>query len=108
MTGRMMYRGNIVFRAPKIDPNRNWSLSRHLQIEFASYFLIWVATNENPLVQVLGEVHAMTGRMTYRGKVMNRAARIASTASTGQVKRLLVLLYLPLLLLCFVILIGLC
>ena len=35
--------------------------------------------------QVLGEVHAMTGRMTYRGKVMNRAARIASTASTGQV-----------------------
>ncbi len=27
----------------------------------------------------------MTGRMTYRGKVMNRAARIASTASTGQV-----------------------
>ncbi|MEW5301527.1 MAG: hypothetical protein WDW36_004384 [Sanguina aurantia] len=35
--------------------------------------------------QVLGEVHAMTGRMTYRGKVMNRAARVASTASTGQV-----------------------
>ena len=36
---------------------------------------------------MLGEVHAMTGRMTYRGKVMNRAARIASTASTGQVRQ---------------------
>ncbi|KAL6749897.1 nucleotide cyclase [Haematococcus lacustris] len=35
--------------------------------------------------QVLGEVHAMTGRMTYRGKVMNRAARIASAATSGQV-----------------------
>lgn len=37
------------------------------------------------MLQVLGEVHPMTGRLTYRGKVMNRAARIASTASTGQV-----------------------
>eukprot|EP00955_Chlamydomonas_euryale_P046568 353448-Chlamydomonas_euryale.AAC.1 len=27
----------------------------------------------------------MTGRLTYRGKVMNRTARIASTANTGQV-----------------------
>jgi hypothetical protein len=30
------------------------------------------------------EVHATTGRMSYRGKVMNRAARIGSSASSGQ------------------------
>ncbi|KAG1661133.1 hypothetical protein FOA52_011864 [Chlamydomonas sp. UWO 241] len=35
--------------------------------------------------QVLSEVHAMAGRLTYRGKAMNRAARIASTAQSGQV-----------------------
>ncbi|KAG1681386.1 hypothetical protein FOA52_007434 [Chlamydomonas sp. UWO 241] len=34
---------------------------------------------------VLSEVHAMAGRLTYRGKVINRAARIASTAQSGQV-----------------------
>lgn len=35
--------------------------------------------------QVSGEVHPLTGRMSYRGRVMNRAARIASVAGTGQV-----------------------
>jgi class 3 adenylate cyclase len=35
--------------------------------------------------KVMDSVHAATGRMAYRGKVMNRAARIASAASSGQV-----------------------
>ncbi|KXZ55603.1 hypothetical protein GPECTOR_2g1153 [Gonium pectorale] len=35
--------------------------------------------------QVLARLHTMTGRMTYRGKVMNRAARISAAASSGQV-----------------------
>ncbi|GLC52846.1 hypothetical protein PLESTB_000674900, partial [Pleodorina starrii] len=34
---------------------------------------------------VLARVHATTGRMTYRGRVMNRAARIAGMATAGQV-----------------------
>ncbi|EFJ47008.1 hypothetical protein VOLCADRAFT_92545 [Volvox carteri f. nagariensis] len=34
---------------------------------------------------VLARVHATTGRMTYRGRVMNRAARIAGMATGGQV-----------------------
>ncbi|GIL79831.1 hypothetical protein Vretifemale_9103 [Volvox reticuliferus] len=34
---------------------------------------------------VLARLHTMTGRMTYRGKVMNRAARISAAASSGQV-----------------------
>ena len=33
-----------------------------------------------------GELHAVTGRMAYRGKVMNRAARIGAGASSGQVR----------------------
>jgi hypothetical protein len=36
---------------------------------------------------VLGSVHPITGRVQYRGKVMNRAARIASAATSGQVCR---------------------
>ena len=36
--------------------------------------------------QVLARLHTMTGRMTYRGKVMNRAARISAAASSGQVR----------------------
>jgi class 3 adenylate cyclase len=35
--------------------------------------------------RVKGSVHAITGKITYRGRVMNRAARIASTATVGQV-----------------------
>ena len=35
---------------------------------------------------VLAEVGAVSGRMTYRGRVMNRAARIGSIAKTGQVR----------------------
>lgn len=31
------------------------------------------------------EVNATTGRLAYRGRVMNRASRIAGAASTGQV-----------------------
>lgn len=34
---------------------------------------------------VLARVHNTTGRMTYRGRVMNRAARIAGMATAGQV-----------------------
>lgn len=34
---------------------------------------------------VLARVHTTTGRMTYRGRVMNRAARIAGLATAGQV-----------------------
>jgi class 3 adenylate cyclase len=36
--------------------------------------------------RVMDSVHAATGRMAYRGKVMNRAARIAFAASSGQVR----------------------
>eukprot|EP00798_Chlamydomonas_sp_ICE-L_P005939 gene5939-33516_t len=35
--------------------------------------------------EVMGSIHAASGRMTYRGRVMNRAARIACVAGTGQV-----------------------
>lgn len=35
--------------------------------------------------QVLTEISPATGRMTFRGKVMNRAARIASKATSGKV-----------------------
>lgn len=35
--------------------------------------------------RALSVLSAVTGRMSYRGKVMNRAARIAHTAATGQV-----------------------
>jgi hypothetical protein len=42
----------------------------------------------------LGVIHNITGRVTYRGKVMNRAARISTTASVGQVLLLLLLLLL--------------
>lgn len=38
---------------------------------------------------VLARVHATTGRMTYRGRVMNRSARIAGMATAGQVSRVL-------------------
>lgn len=34
---------------------------------------------------VVAQLHTITGRMTYRGKVMNRAARISAAASSGQV-----------------------
>jgi class 3 adenylate cyclase len=34
----------------------------------------------------MDSIHAATGRMAYRGKVMNRAARVAAAASTGQVR----------------------
>ncbi len=34
---------------------------------------------------VLAQVHTTTGRMTYRGRVMNRSARIAGLATAGQV-----------------------
>jgi hypothetical protein len=33
----------------------------------------------------LGGPHSTTGRISYRGRVMNRAARIASSAGSGQV-----------------------
>jgi len=33
----------------------------------------------------IAEVSPVTGRMSYRGKVMNRAARISSTTASGQV-----------------------
>lgn len=32
------------------------------------------------------DLHAVSGRMGYRGRVMNRAARVGSTAKTGQVR----------------------
>ncbi|MEW5319035.1 MAG: hypothetical protein WDW38_010211 [Sanguina aurantia] len=35
--------------------------------------------------EVLARLHTMTGRMTYRGRVMNRAARISAASSSGQV-----------------------
>jgi class 3 adenylate cyclase len=35
--------------------------------------------------RVVDSVHPATGRMAYRGRVMNRAARIAAAASSGQV-----------------------
>lgn len=34
---------------------------------------------------MLTEISPATGRMTFRGKVMNRAARIASKATSGKV-----------------------
>eukprot|EP00955_Chlamydomonas_euryale_P060726 357806-Chlamydomonas_euryale.AAC.16 len=41
-----------------------------------------VLPSHTPL-QVLADVSPVTGRMTYRGRVMNRAARISSKAYTG-------------------------
>eukprot|EP00955_Chlamydomonas_euryale_P015238 163080-Chlamydomonas_euryale.AAC.2 len=38
-----------------------------------------------PLAQVLADVSQVTGRMHYRGKVMNRAARIAAKANSSTV-----------------------
>jgi class 3 adenylate cyclase len=38
---------------------------------------------------VMDSVHAATGRMAYCGKAMNRAARIASAAASGQVTAVL-------------------
>lgn len=35
--------------------------------------------------EVLARLHSTAGRMTYRGRVMNRAARIAGVAAAGQV-----------------------
>ncbi len=32
-----------------------------------------------------GEIACLTGRMSYRGRYMNRAARIAAVAGTGQI-----------------------
>lgn len=37
------------------------------------------------LGSVTGDVNPLTGRMTYRGRVMNRAARISAAAPSGQV-----------------------
>ena len=37
---------------------------------------------------VADSINATTGRMAYRGRPMNRAARIASKALAGQVRRL--------------------
>ena len=37
--------------------------------------------------RVVDSINEATGHMAYRGKVMNRAARIASAASTGQVSQ---------------------
>ena len=35
--------------------------------------------------EAVGEVNALTGRICYRGKVVNRALRITQTASSNQV-----------------------
>jgi class 3 adenylate cyclase len=35
--------------------------------------------------RVVDSVHPATGRMAYRGRAMNRAARISSAATSGQV-----------------------
>lgn len=38
------------------------------------------------LGRVTAAVNPTTGRMDYRGKAMNKAARVAAKASTGQVR----------------------
>jgi hypothetical protein len=35
--------------------------------------------------RLMDSVHPATGRMAYRGRAMNRAARISATATSGQV-----------------------